>query len=171
MSKPIKIFTRQPFTESDKNQSDIIQSVLNALISYKEEFSLEFLTPTIAENSTTFKKSFEEKNKKPFTPKNFRDYRLAQLNKADVFINIRTNLSESSAFELAYHITAGNNTPIFFAIWDQAPIKTTLLRELDDMTDIEYHVFSKPQEILEPLKSFLYRIAKNNNYDLNKKIG
>ena len=67
-----------------------------------------------------------EKANQEFSAKNFRKYRLELLNKADLMIIIRTSLSESSAFELAYNIYEGRKSPVFFAIHESAPIKTTL---------------------------------------------
>ena len=46
-------------------------------------------------------------------------------------IILRTSLSESTVFEVAYNILKGPNIPIFFAIDSSAPIKTTLLKDLD----------------------------------------
>ena len=48
------------------------------------------------------------------------------LNQADVMVVIRTGLSESGAFELAYNIFGGRRVPVFFAIWKNTPLETTL---------------------------------------------
>jgi carbamoyl-phosphate synthase large subunit len=70
-------------------------------------------------------------------------------------IVIRTGLSESGAFEVAYNIFGGKRVPIFFAVWDQAPIKTTLLRDLDELVPVRYVTFSSPEELRQPLLDFL----------------
>jgi len=58
------------------------------------------------------------------------------LDRADLMIVIRTGLSESTAFEVAYNIFGSKGVPVFFAIWDQATIKTTLLRDLDELVPV-----------------------------------
>ena len=70
-------------------------------------------------------------------------------------IVIRTGLSESGAFEIAYNIFGGRQVPIFFAVWEQAPIKTTLLRELEDLVDVRYVTFDRPEDLRVPLMQFL----------------
>jgi carbamoyl-phosphate synthase large subunit len=77
-------------------------------------------------------------------------------------IVIRTGLSESTAFEVAYNIFGGGGVPIFFAIWDQAPIKTTLLRNLGNIVPVRYVTFSKPEELKEPFMDFLNSFAPVN---------
>jgi hypothetical protein len=52
--------------------------------------------------------------------------------------------------------------PIFFAIWDQAPIKTTLLRDLNEIVPVRYVTFSNPEELTEPLLDFFGTCAKDN---------
>jgi carbamoyl-phosphate synthase large subunit len=94
-----------------------------------------------------------------FTPSSFREIRLDLLNQADVMMVIRTGLSESGAFEVAYNIFGGKNIPVFFAIWDQAPIKTTLLRDLDELVSVRYVTFSSPEELKQPLLDFLSTCA------------
>ena len=158
---PTNIFIRQPFTQSDSTDTQLIQSFLDELVSHQTSLDLNFLSPMIAEDQNSFKQSFEKRESSPFTPENFRNYRLSLLDQADAFINIRTGFSESGAFEMAYHIFKGNRTPMFFAIWDQSPIKTTLIRELDDLVDVEYHVFNKPSDIFPQLRSFLENVYQH----------
>jgi carbamoylphosphate synthase large subunit len=67
--------------------------------------------------------------------------------------------SESGAFELAYNIFGGKKVPVFFAIWKQAPIETTLLRDLDDLVSIRYITFADPMELKEPLSEFIKETA------------
>ena len=83
------------------------------------------------------------------------------LDRADLMIVIRTGLSESTAFEVAYNIFGGKGVPVFFAIWDQAPIRTTLLRDLDELVPVQYATFSKPEELKESLLSFISNVVVN----------
>jgi len=76
------------------------------------------------------------------------------LDQADVFVNIRAGMSESSAFELSYHVFRGACTPILFLIWKQAPIKTTLLKDLGSLCDVTYLEFDDPAELDAPLAAF-----------------
>lgn len=151
----INVFIRQPFTQSDGEDQRLIQGAMDVLKGLQETFDLNFLTKPEAENAETFKSAFEKKTGLAFTPKNFRKYRLGLLDKADVFINIRTGLSESGAFEIAYNILRGRNAPMFFAIWEKAAIKTTLLRELDDLGVVSYVTFKEPEELKDKLVDFL----------------
>ena len=66
-------------------------------------------------------------------------------------------MSESGAFELAYNLHANNPKPVFYAHWVNAPIKTTLLRELDGEYPIVYNEFNSSQDILSGFKDFLKR--------------
>ena len=75
---------------------------------------------------------------------------------------IRTGLSESGAFEIAYNVT-GRRIPMFFAIWHEASIKTTLLQELEDRCEVEYHTFEAADELQEPLRVFLESALKRVN--------
>ena len=70
-------------------------------------------------------------------------------------IIVRTSLSESGAFEVAYNTFGGRRIPMFFAVWQQAPIKTTLLRDLDELCNVTYVVFDHPEELVTPLIAFL----------------
>src|SRR5262249_34163483 len=72
---------------------------------------------------------------------------------------VRTGLSESGAFEVAYNLFKGKNVPMFFAIWRQSPIKTTLLRELHDLGTVVYVDFEHPEELQKPLRNFLSLVA------------
>ncbi|MNU00311.1 hypothetical protein D3C72_2434040 [compost metagenome] len=68
-------------------------------------------------------------------------------------------MSESSAFELAYHIFQGRRTPVLFLVWKGAPIKTTLLRELDDLCDVTYIEFDEVEELRGGLHRFFSNTA------------
>jgi carbamoyl-phosphate synthase large subunit len=82
------------------------------------------------------------------------------LAQADAFINIRVGMSESSAFELSYHIFKGSCAPVLFLVWKHSPIKTTLLRELDDLCDITYLEFEQADELRPGIADFIRRCAR-----------
>jgi len=117
-------------------------------------YRFRYLTGIQAESAATFKQSFERETGKPFTPHHFRDHRLALLAQADVFVNIRVGMSESSAFELGYHVFKGTNAPILFLVWKHAPIRTTLLRELEDLNDVTYLEFDKVDDLRRGIHAF-----------------
>ena len=91
---------------------------------------------------------------------NFRRYRLSQLRRADAFLYVRTAMSESGAFEVSYNVFAEPRAPMFFAIWKHAPIKTTLLRELEEVCDVTYREFEDPEELRGDLQLFFHRVAR-----------
>ena len=153
----INIFVRQPFTQSSNEDCSRIQSVMDVLFDLKRDLPLKFLTPLKAQSQNSFKKFFEQDQRREFTPKNFRDYRLNLIDQADAFIVIRTALSESSAFELAYNIFKANKAPVFFAIWEKSPVKTTLLRDLGDLCDVTYETFSQALDLKASLTSFFHK--------------
>jgi hypothetical protein len=156
----IRLFIRQPLTETSHRESAIIQGVLDVLQQINgSPYELQFLTGQQAQSSDTFRQQFEREAGQQFTPSTFRETRLDLLNQADVMIVIRTGLSESGAFEVAYNIFGGKRVPVFFAVWDQAPIKTTLLRDLDELVPVRYVTFSSPEELRQPLLDFLSAFA------------
>ena len=160
----INLFIRQPFTESDRKQQRLIADILHVIDSANSApYAFNYLTGAQAESAATFKTSFEQKVHVPFTPKNFRDHRLKLLDQADAFINIRVGMSESSAFELSYHIFKGKRTPILFLAWKHAPIKTTLLRELEDLCDITYIEFDRISELRKGIHQFFSAKILGNN--------
>jgi carbamoyl-phosphate synthase large subunit len=156
--RPLNLFIRQPFTESDHQQQHLIADILRVIDSANgAPFNFRYLTGIQAESAATFKQSFEREVHVPFTPRNFREHRLKLLDQADAFINIRVGMSESSAFELSYHIFQGNCTPILFLVWKHAPIKTTLLRELEDRCDITYVEFDQAGDTRAGIHAFFQR--------------
>ena len=50
--------------------------------------------------------------------------------------------------------------PMFFAVWKHAPIKTTLLRELEEVCDVTYREFEDPEELRSDLDRFFCRVAR-----------
>lgn len=152
---PLNLFIRQPFTESNEQEQRLIADVLQVIDSANGfPYAFRYLTGAQAESGATFRKSFETSTGVPFTPKNFRDHRLTLLDQADVFINIRVGMSESSAFEMAYHLFKGRRTPMLFLVWKHAPIKTTLLRELEDLCDITYLEFEHADDLRRGIHEF-----------------
>ena len=158
--KPLKVFVRQPFTQSKEIDRGLLQSTMDVLHSMKENCSLDFLTLLEAQSAESFKQSFERETGSPFTPASFRHYRLKLIDQADAFVVLRTGLSESGAFEIAYNVFGGRKSPIFFAVWDKVPIKTTLLKDLDDLCPAEYVIFSDVSELVAPLTNFFERCRR-----------
>ncbi|WP_020653490.1 carbamoyl-phosphate synthase large subunit [Massilia niastensis] len=157
---PLKVFIRQPFTEADAGQQQMVADILLLIDSANgKRYAFDYLTGIRAESAATFKRSFEQEQGLPFTPKNFRAHRLARLADADVFVNIRVGMSESSAFELGYHVFKGRRTPILFLVWKHAPIKTTLLRELDELCDVTYLEFEHVDELRQDIHAFFASIG------------
>ncbi|WDD97784.1 hypothetical protein [Thalassomonas actiniarum] len=157
----MKLFIRQSFTQADKSQSNVIQGVIDLI---KELFpKTNFLTGEQASCSASFIENFEVTTGLIFTPKAFRNYRLALLDEADALLFIRTSMSESGAFELSYNLHAGSPKPVFYAHWRNAPIKTTLLKELDQEFPVRYGEFVSPKDLREPFAAFAqeYQLSAN----------
>lgn len=159
---PLNLFVRQPFTESGPAEQAKAQAVMELLgtLDGSPYGGLKFLTWMEAQEGNSFKEKFERESGESFTAQHFRDYRLSLLDRADGFINIRVGLSESSAFEIAYHIFKGRRTPIFFAVAETAPMKTTLLRDLEDLCPATYVTFREAEELREPLLRYLSDVAR-----------
>ena len=156
----LKLFIRQPLTESDDESKSIVQGVLQIVDEIgRSGVPFEYLTGNTALSDGTFREHFEQSQGLPFNPVNFRRYRLGQLRRADAFLCIRTAMSESGAFEIAYNVFAEPRAPMFFAVWKHAPIKTTLLRELEDACDVTYREFEDPGELRGDLRDFFRRVA------------
>jgi carbamoyl-phosphate synthase large subunit len=151
----LRLFVRQPFTESGQTQQALVASVLERIRAHDgHPAPFHYLTGCRAESADTFRTAFEDETGRPFSPEAFRAHRLRQLDQADVFVNIRAGMSESSAFELSYHVFRGACTPILFLVWKQAPIKTTLLKDLGSLCDVTYLEFDDPAELDAPLAAF-----------------
>jgi carbamoyl-phosphate synthase large subunit len=123
----------------------------------------EYLTGNTPLSDQTFRENFEQSQGLAFNPVNFRRYRLSQLRRADAFLYVRTAMSESGAFEVSYNVFAEPRAPMFFAVWKRAPIKTTLLRELEEVCDVTYREFEDPEELRRDLQHFFRRIANATN--------
>jgi carbamoyl-phosphate synthase large subunit len=158
---PLKLFIRQPLTQSGDESMKIVEHVLQIVEEIGSDgLRLEYLTGKTALSDQTFRESFEQRQGLPFNPVNFRRYRLSQLRRADAFLYVRTAMSESGAFEVSYNVFAEPRAPMFFAVWKHAPIKTTLLRELEEVCDVTYREFEDPEELRGDLQHFFHRIAK-----------
>ena len=160
------LFIRQSYTEATTAEMAIIQAVMDEIKRLDNQPSkLNFLTGDLACNQDNFQSTFEQTFNVSFSPENFRSIRAGLLGKADAFIAIRTGMSESTAFEVALSLSYPKKIPLFFAVWEKAPIKTTLLKDLENTTEAQYHVFSKPSDLRQPLKAFLnsLMLAKTRN--------
>jgi carbamoylphosphate synthase large subunit len=154
----INLFIRQGFTESNLEKKTKLQTAFNSLVNLNvKDKSFTLVTGNKAESRNTFKTTFEIDNNMDFNPKNFRDYRLNKLHEADAMIILRTGLSESTVFEVAYNILKGPNIPIFYAIDPSAPLKTTLLRDLDGFSNarVTYKIMNNGIENINKDPDFL----------------
>jgi len=157
----LKLFIRQPLTQSGDESKKIVEGVLQIVDEIDGDgVRIEYLTGNTPLSDETFRENFEQSQGLAFNPVNFRRYRLSQLRRADAFLYIRTAMSESGAFEVSYNVFAEPRAPMFFAVWKHAPIKTTLLRELEDVCDVTYREFEDPEELRGDLEQFFRRIAK-----------
>jgi carbamoyl-phosphate synthase large subunit len=158
---PLKLFIRQPLTQSGDESKKIVEGVLQIVDEIgRNGVRIEYLTGNTPLSDKTFRANFEQTQGLPFNPVNFRRYRLGQLRRADAFLYVRTAMSESGAFEVSYNVFAEPRAPMFFAVWKHAPIKTTLLRELEEVCDVTYREFEDPKELRGDLQHFFSRIAK-----------
>ncbi|WP_221887931.1 glutamine-hydrolyzing carbamoyl-phosphate synthase small subunit [Chitinophaga polysaccharea] len=166
----LNLFVRQPFSETSEEEQRVIQEVMDTLqlLDLGKPYKVRFLTDLEAANQLTFKQSFEKNTGIEFTPKNFRDYRLSLLDEADAMVVIKTGLSESTAFEMAYNIFKGKNIPIFVAIQDKTPIKTTLLRDLNDIARISYCNFKTSDDLIKPLHAFFENVLAKKSESASK---
>jgi len=162
---PLKLFIRQPLTQSGDESKKIVKGVLQIVDEIgRNGVGFEYLTGNTPLSDQTFRENFEQSQGLAFNPVNFRRYRLSQLRRADAFLYVRTAMSESGAFEVSYNVFAEPRAPMFFAVWKHAPIKTTLLRELEEVCDVTYRVFEDPEELRGDLEHFFRRIAKAANF-------
>ncbi|HEY2534217.1 MAG TPA: hypothetical protein VGJ20_40915, partial [Xanthobacteraceae bacterium] len=158
---PLKLFIRQPLTQSGDESKKIVEGVLQIVDEIDGNgVSIEYLTGNTPLSDETFRENFEQSQGLPFNPVNFRRYRLSQLRRADAFLYVQTAMSESGAFEVSYNVFAEPRAPMFFAVWKHAPIKTTLLRELEEVCDVTYREFEDPEELRGDLQHFFRRVAR-----------
>ncbi|MBL1276200.1 MAG: hypothetical protein COB30_008935 [Ectothiorhodospiraceae bacterium] len=162
----IKLLIRQSYTEAGDKEMNVIQGILDLLKKMDgEEYGIELIAGAKAYNKDNFKQAYEEETGNPFTPVNFRKTRFNLIEESDAIVVIRTGMSESTAFELCYNIQLDNPVPMFFAVMDEREIRTTLLQDLEDIADVEYHSFTEPASLNNALGSFLTRVADNKQVD------
>ena len=158
--KTIDILLRQPLTQSSEAEAELVAQCISEIERFDGHFArFHFLGGARAQCDASFRENFERSIGAPFTPRNFRTHRLSMIRNADAFINLRTAMSESTAFEVAYNLFSGAAIPMFFAVWRKAPIRTTLIRDLQDLGDVTYVEFDKPRELRRPLWAFLRRVC------------
>lgn len=160
VDRALKLFVRQPLTESGESHQALIADVLARIDECNgQPHRFDYLTGRKAESAATFRASFEADSGQAFTPQNFRAHRLQRLAQADAFVNIRVGMSESSAFELSYHVFRGACTPVLFLVWKHAPIKTTLLKDLHNLCDVTYLEFEHADDLREGLARFFEHVT------------
>lgn len=153
------LFIRQSFTQADEAQQALIQSVIDEI---KQQYSnIHFLTGTRAQSRDSFKADFESETGQDFSPVTFRKHRLKLIDRCDAMVFIRTSMSESGAFELSYNLHTKKPKPVFYAVWDQASITTTLLRDLDKEFPVTYKNFSSAQDMMLGLDNFFKKHKLN----------
>jgi carbamoyl-phosphate synthase large subunit len=158
---PLKLFIRQPLTQSGDESKKIVEGVLQIVDEIgRNGVPFEYLTGNTPLSDETFRENFEQSQGLVFNAVNFRRYRSGQLRRAGAFLYIRTAMSESGAFEVCYNVFAEPRAPMFFAVWKHAPIKTTLLRDLGEVCDVTYREFEHPEELRADLGHFFRRITK-----------
>lgn len=153
----MKLFVRQPFTESTEAQRGLIQSVMDLVAEITQAEGITVLTDLEAQTAESFRARYEALTGQPFTTAGFRQWRLSLLNQADAMLIIRTGLSESSAFEVAYNLYGGRRVPMLFCIWEGAPLKTTLLSDLGDLCPTIYCLFKEPESLRNYILNFLMK--------------
>lgn len=160
-ASPLPIYVRQPLTQSGGREQRVIQSVLDHL---RDQVvcgrRLALLPDEEAQNAGSFAEHFEQATGLRFSPDAFRRFRLGMIDAASAMVVVRTAMSESTAFELAYNAYAGPRLPVFFAVWRDAPIRTTLLRDLQSCLPMSrYATFDDPAEVFGELDSFVAEVA------------
>lgn len=120
----IKVFVRQPLTQTTEREARIVQAALDGIGALVGEGRF------VLEFLTGTKAHDNDSFRQAFT-------------------------SESGgAFEVAYGIYGGRRIPMLFAVWDEAAIKTTLLRDLDDLAKVRYVRFSDPLSVAASSHAF-----------------
>jgi hypothetical protein len=153
---PLRLFVRQPLTRSDPGDRDLVQSVIDiASNPIVAGGPVRLLPYGAAQHAGTFRASFTAATGLPFTPSAFRTWRLNLIDGSHAMLVIRTELSESGAYEIAYNVHAGPRVPIFFAVHRSCAIRTTLLQELGELVEAQYQLFTQPSELVGALRRFL----------------
>lgn len=151
----LRVFVRQPLTRAGGEDARLVQAVLDELAAA----GAEVLTGVVAQTAESFRSAFEAATGAMFSPSAFRAWRLGLLARAHTMVIVRTELSESGAFEIAYNSVV-TRRPMFFAVHAGMPIITTLLQDLDPFCPTTYVTFDDPSELAEPLGRFLARVRQ-----------
>ena len=158
--RTINILLSAPLAGSSEPEAQVIAQCISEIQRVDGHFArLNFLGGARAQSNTTLREDFERDTGAPFTPQDYRGFRLSLLRNADAFIIIRTGMSESTAFEIARNLFGDNPIPMFFAIWHRAPSEFTPVRDLHDLGDVTYVEFGKPSDLRRPLWTFLNRVC------------
>lgn len=155
-----RVFVRQPLTRAGNNDAQLVQAVLDQLVAA----DVEVLTGVTAQTAESFRSAFEAATGARFSPSAFRSWRLSLLAQAHAMVIVRTEVSESGAFEIAYNCVV-TRRPMFFAVHVGMPIITSLLQDLDPLCPTIYAAFDRPSELAEPLDRFLARIRVPGNQE------
>jgi hypothetical protein len=149
-SEQLRAFVRQPLTRAGSKDAHVVQGVLDELAAA----GVEVLTGSVAQTAESFRSAYEDATGEMFTPSAFRAWRLGLLARAHMMVIVRTELSESGAFEIAYNSVV-TRRPMFFAVHAGMPITTTLLQDLEPLCPTTYVTFEDPSELAKPLDRFL----------------
>jgi hypothetical protein len=152
----LRLFVRQPLTRSAPGDRDVVQAVVDLVCEPAVAGGPVTLLPYAhAHHAGTFRDAFTEESGQAFSPTAFRDWRLRLLDSAHAMLVVRTALSESGAYEVAYNVHGGPRVPIFFAVHSSCPITTTLLQDLGPLVDARYVEFTEARELADPIRDFL----------------
>jgi len=154
----MKLLVKQNVGDVNTDHLKIVSNVVTFLQSNLPD--LEFLPFELNDELDDYQVSFQKQTGIVFTPANYRHYRLRLLSAVDAMLYIHTSANDSDAYELSYNLSSVNPKPVFFAVWRGAPIKSPLLKELDQDYPVTYCQFSRPQELLEGFKQFLNHYQK-----------
>ena len=155
MSSRLRLFIRQPFTQTKSKNG--LTKIMTILDDYKK-YPMDLLPYKSIDDAKDFKQIFEEKTNIQFTPENFRNYRLYNIQKSDCMFIIRNNMSESTAFELGYIYATFPKLPTFFAIDKNYPIETTMIKDLHPNT--VYYTYDNMDDIKPNLYNWFDSLAK-----------
>lgn len=155
LSERSRVFVRQPLTRAGNKDARLVQGVLDELAAA----GAEVVTGPTAQTAESFRLAFEVATGGVFSPSAFRAWRLGLLARAHAMVIVRTELSESGAFEVAYNSVV-TRRPMFFAVHAGMPITTTLLQNLEPLCPTAYVTFEDPSELAKPLVGFLARVRQ-----------
>ncbi|QUM82187.1 hypothetical protein HWV01_18810 [Moritella sp. 5] len=155
----MKLLVKQDVGDIHKDHLKILDNVITFLQHNID--GLEFLPFNLDAEQGDYQQAFQRQTGIIFTPANYRHYRLRLLSVVDALLYIHTSSNDSDAYELSYNLSSIHPKPVFFAVWRGAPIKSPLLKELDQDYPVTYCQFSHPRELLEGFKRFLQEHGKD----------